>query len=83
MKPGARLPKLLIPTFDFQLARFYRRQVERSSVTEVAKKFRVSRRKVRDLANFTRNLRRLGPYGRTRCPDASFPVETDSGSDRS
>ncbi|MCB0830081.1 MAG: PD40 domain-containing protein [Solirubrobacterales bacterium] len=83
VKPGARLPKLLIPTFDFQLARFYRRQVERSSVTEVAKKFRVSRRKVRDLANFTRNLRRLGPYGRTRCPDASFPVETDSGSDRS
>lgn len=74
-QPGGRLPRLVIPRFDLGLARNISRQVRRSSVAEVAARYRVNARKIRQFVSFRSNLRKLGTYGVTNCPDTSFPID--------
>ncbi len=73
-QPTARLPRLIIPRFDLGLARSISRQVSMSSVAEVADAYRTSEDKIRDFVNFRSNLKKLGPYGVTNCPDTGFPI---------
>ncbi len=74
-QPGGKLPQLVIPRFDLGLARQISRQVSKSSVAEVAADYRMKPREVRRQVDFHRNLKKLGPYGVTNCPDTSFPID--------
>jgi hypothetical protein len=65
----------VIPRFDLRLAGNFSRQVSRSSVAEVAARYRVKAEEIRQFVSFRSNLRKLGPYGVTNCPDTSFPID--------
>jgi TolB protein len=73
-QPGGRLPRLVIPRFDLRLAGNISHQVSRSSVAEVAARYRVKAEEIRQFVSFRGNLRKLGPYGVTNCPDTGFPI---------
>ena len=73
-QPGGRLPRLVIPRFDLGLANSISRQVSRSSVAEVAARYRGNTKEIRQFVDFRSNLKKLGPYGVTNCPDTSFPI---------
>jgi len=76
-RPGKTLPTLRIPRLDFKMARATTKLVERSSIPEVMREIDVSRDWVVDQLNFKRNVKRLGPIGRTSCPDTSDPWGID------
>ena len=77
-KRRARLPRLAIPRFDFGLARRVTAEVRRSSIGRVAKKYEAKRRWVVHQLSFRRNIGRLGPVDRVRCPDTRDPWGIDS-----
>lgn len=71
------LPKLIVPRFDFRLARAVTNLVERTSIASVMKENHVKKSWVIHQMNFLRNVERLGPIGRTACPDTDDPWGID------
>ncbi|MBN8870616.1 MAG: PD40 domain-containing protein [Solirubrobacterales bacterium] len=73
-----RLSRLKIPVIDYRLARVVKKLVRLTSIAEVMRANKVSRRWVIDELNFHANLKRLGgDFGRARCPDTSDPWGID------
>lgn len=67
LKPGGRLPRLMIPKFDYGLARYVTRQVKRTSLKEAAEAFNSTVWETRDQVNFARNAKRVGAVP-VKCP---------------